>query len=1070
MSLLAAEPDLPGTPDDYLVQVWDTGSGLPDNMVNSISQTPDGYLWIGTQHGGLARFDGSRFVNFDPSNTPQLTSIEIQKLLVDGSGTLWIGIVEGGIISYRDGRFHFEYRNENTPRSWIAGIMAEQTNRIDFFSEGGLIFRRTQAGTTNQWETFDPKNILSPWSAVISEDANGLVWYKQIDGRLAQMRGTNFVTLTSTPGLASPVVNAVAKDVSGRIWIAAKDRLAFWDGKAFVNMTPTNGPLDSPVQNMVPSPDGGFWVQTQHHLRKYVGRQWKVMINTVTNGVNTEWEVDTTNEEFSILFADHLRGVWFWSKHTGLGYVNRNGLVSWVRDAEGKLNGGVRCYFEDHEGNVWLGLKAGGLALVRPRLFHSIWPKENADDQKGASVCEDQRGVMWFGTSGGQVLQWQNDAFTIFNRLPADETKVLPAGDGGVWVGSFGISCLTELNDGRFTRPFPGRDIGAAVRCLYRDRRGALWIGSEFGLFRWETNALKTFGTADGFTPAYVLAITEDRTGDIWLGTALGELRHLHAGKFETFLPPDSLTDKSVLQAATHANPLENIKRGALSGGERFCALLFDSDGVLWIGSLGGGLLRFKDAQFKRFTTRAGLPSDYISQLLEDDRHELWLGTRSGIVRVTENELDEYADEGGSLPSFIAYDKNDGLPALECSTGSQPACWEAHDGRLWFTTLRGAVWVDPALVHINFLPPPVHIEDVLVDGESITEKKGAVLSLAGRLPEKVRIAAGRHYFEFKFCALSFVSPGNVKFKWRLEGLDENWVNGENLRSASYGYIPPGNYRFEVMACNNDGFWNEIPAAVLVTILPYFWQTWWFIGAAGLLVAGGIAGGARYVVWQRVRRKLEQLEQQHLLEKERTRIARDMHDDLGARLTEILLLGEWAKKSKANPGQVETQIDRICWAVRDISRNLNALIWAVNPRNDSVDNLADYFCKYAEQFLGSSSIRFRVDAPVDFPRAPVSSEVRHNLFLVVKEALNNVVKHSSASQVQLRFRTGALLSISIEDDGRGFQPPAVSECGNGLQNMAKRMREIGGTFELTSQPGGGARIRLEIPLDGGVSSN
>jgi signal transduction histidine kinase len=213
----------------------------------------------------------------------------------------------------------------------------------------------------------------------------------------------------------------------------------------------------------------------------------------------------------------------------------------------------------------------------------------------------------------------------------------------------------------------------------------------------------------------------------------------------------------------------------------------------------------------------------------------------------------------------------------------------------------------------------------------------------------------------------------------------------------------------------------------------------------------------------MQRKMELLEQKHALEKERTRIAQDMHDDLGARLTEILLLSDLAKQSKNDPDKIEAQIDRVSQAGRDIARNLDALVWAINPSNDSVEKLAAYLCKYAERFLSATTIRLRLDAPVELPDCLLSSEVRHNIFLVVKEALNNVVKHSAASEVGIRFETGAVLRITIEDNGKGFLINNAADEGNGLQNMEKRLRQMDAQFGLHSEPGRGTRIRLEIPM-------
>jgi ligand-binding sensor domain-containing protein len=570
--------------DDFVVQVWDTDSGLPHSTVTSLAQTPDGYLWVGTLHGGLARFDGTRFVNFHPGNTPELKSIEIHKLLVDGQGTLWIGNVEGGLISHRNGKFRFEYWNNDTPRSWVDDILFSSAERIDFSSRPGFIFRRTLAGATNRWETLIPVNTHP--LAMPCEDANGVIWYRTIAGQLAQLRGTNSVMLQNLPGLKPTAVNALAKDAANCLWVGADAGLAAWNGNFFTNVPPPVGDSDLTVRQLISCSDGGFWVLAARHLRKYFGGQWldDIPLDLLIDDVNSD-------SDFSLQFADRHGGAWLRHVQKGLLHISADGKISWIGDAGGKLIGVPQCWYEDHEGNVWLGLNEGGLARLRPRIFHTVWPATGVDSRAARSVCEDTNGVMWFGSGGRQVVRWADGKFSnyMFSSTHSyEDTKVYPDGGDGLWVGSV-QNGLLHLREGQFSRPFDERKIGTVVRCLMRDQRGLLWMGSEFGLFCWDTNGLKNFTTRDGFTPAYILSLAENKNGDLWCGTALGDLRCLHGGTFTTFRPADSLTDEASLRAAATADPMSEHNRGALSGGERFWSLHFDQDGTLWIGTLGGG-------------------------------------------------------------------------------------------------------------------------------------------------------------------------------------------------------------------------------------------------------------------------------------------------------------------------------------------------------------------------------------------------------------------------------------------------------------------------------------------------
>lgn len=1039
--MLAACPadaqEILSSSDDYIVQVWDTGSGLPDNTVTTIAQTPDGYIWVGTLHGGLARFDGSRFVTFTPNNTPELKSIEIQKLLVDTDGTLWIGVETGRLISYRDGKFYFERENDHAPASWLGGVVAKREGKIVLSSIFGWLFSGTAIAGTNHWETFEPSQSSE---SVPCEDRTGVIWYRTSDARLAQVRnGTNGTRLEHPPGLRSAQINTVFKDATGQVWVGTEKEIAVWDGKAFRDMTPTNGERDLAIREVIPCADGSLWVRTDDKLRRCYGRQWVV-------------EAGPLDEDFWKIFqeirlmADSKAGLWALHHGDGIWHVGREGNVARVGPQQGLPNGLAECCFEDREGNIWVGLTDGGLACIRPRIFHTIWPEQGLQSRSAHSVCEDALGTMWFGTAGQNLLHWSDGRFTSVTP-PAEsaaghEISVLANGPGRMWVGTV-QGGLWLLDNGRFSRPFPSSDIGTVVRCMHQDHLGRLWIGNEFGLFCWANGVLKKYTKTEGFAPGYVLSIAEDQAGDLWLGTAVGQLRRLHNGKLETFIPQDSLTDRQTLLEAEQANPMESQGRGSLSGGERFWALHFDNDGVLWIGSLGGGLLQFKDGKFTRFTTREGVPDDYVSQILEDGRGQIWLGTRVGIARAAKKNLNTFARGTNAPLTFITYGKYDGLPAVQCSGGNQPNCWKSRDGRLWFSTVSGAVWVDPTVLHVNHLPPPVQIEEMLVDGERVT---GNATARSGpRPPNEIFITAGRHYFEFKFTALSFTSPDKVKFKWRLKDLESSWVDGGYLRAVSYSFIPPGAYEFEVQACNNDGVWNEQGAALKFTVLPYFWQRWWFkIGAALFMCA--VLLMIYYVRIARLR----------ALEKMRLRIARDLHDEVGANLGSISLLAQMMEQT---PSSVDASEVRGI-AVRTID-TLRDIIWFIDPKHDRLSDLVERLRETARVMLPGMSLKF--DQTGDFNSADLSLAFRRNVLPLFKETLHNVLKHSHASTVEISVRRRENeFQFSIKDNGVGFDP-AQKYSGNGLKNLKRRAAEIGGRLEIASHAGGGTTVTLSASI-------
>jgi signal transduction histidine kinase len=374
------------------------------------------------------------------------------------------------------------------------------------------------------------------------------------------------------------------------------------------------------------------------------------------------------------------------------------------------------------------------------------------------------------------------------------------------------------------------------------------------------------------------------------------------------------------------------------------------------------------------------------------------------------------------------------------------------------------VAVDARDRSLNQLPPPVVVEDLLVDGQSVV--KG---SLDGAV---MRIPPGGNRVEFRYTGLSLAAPEKVKFKYRLEGLESQWVDAGTKRAANYSYIPPGRYAFHVTACNNDGIWNEAGKTLAIIVLPYFWQTWWFrlLSIVCLAAAGG--GGVLIEMQRRMRRKLAWIERERAVERERARIARDIHDELGASLTRITMLSQSADRDQ-DDAKSAGELDQIHDTALGLTQAMDEVVWAVNPKHDTLDSLAAYLGTYAQDFLAAARVRCRLDIPLRLPPWPLNSETRHNLFLAFKEALNNAVKHASSAEVRisLLIEPGGF-SLQIEDKGRGFTIETVESTllpnpdrpvsGHGLENMRQRLMEIGGHCDIRSVPGEGTVVRLAVP--------
>jgi signal transduction histidine kinase len=330
----------------------------------------------------------------------------------------------------------------------------------------------------------------------------------------------------------------------------------------------------------------------------------------------------------------------------------------------------------------------------------------------------------------------------------------------------------------------------------------------------------------------------------------------------------------------------------------------------------------------------------------------------------------------------------------------------------------------------------------------------------------VTVPANKERVEIYYTSLNLAAPDRARFKYQLERHETAWTEAGNIRVARYSKVPPGHYRFHVTACNEDGVWNPNGSILALTVQPPFWRTWWFLTATAVVFLGTITSVVHYLSTQRLQRQLEHLRQQEALEKERARIARDIHDQVGASLTQVSLLGELVEGDKDSPDEVQAHARQIAQTARETTRALDEIVWTVNPSNDTLDGLITYVCKYAQEYLAVAGLRYRLDVPAQLPNTAISPEVRHNVFLAAKEAVTNVVRHAQASEVWVRLKSDTdHFTLEIQDNGRGLAglDPTRAQSRNGLRNMSKRMEDIGGRFVMDPAPGGGTRVRLTVPM-------
>jgi signal transduction histidine kinase/streptogramin lyase len=598
-----------------------------------------------------------------------------------------------------------------------------------------------------------------------------------------------------------------------------------------------------------------------------------------------------------------------------------------------------------------------------------------------------------------------------------------------MWIATH--TDLQTFEQGRFTsvkaQYTPDQ---TAVNTIYEDRAGAMWFGADQGLFRYHNGKAQHFTTRDGLPGEVVRVIIEAANGDLWIG-CYGGLMRWRDGKSTTWTEQDGLPGNAVR------------------------ALYEDPDGALWIGTYDSGLGRFQDGKFTRYSTREGLFNDGVFQILEDAYGNLWMSCNRGIYRVRKQELNEFAAGQRREITSIAFGKNDGMLNVECNGGLWPAGVRSRDGRLWFPTQDGVAMIDPAAVTTNQQPPPVLIEAVLVDRAPTGFR------------DEVRIQPGQGNLEIQYTALSFANAAYQRFKYKIEELDRDWIDAGTRRAAFFSYLPPGEYTFKVIAANSDGVWNTEGKRLRITVLPPFYRTWWFVGLELLAIAGLAFGVYRWRIAALQHRNAEQQEFARQLiesqESERKRIAAELHDSLGQNLLVVknrarlgLLQPDDGPRAIAQLDEISTAVSQSIEEVRQIAANLHPY---------QLDQLGLTTALEAMIQKVAAAAELDIAAEIDNIDGLFDAAAEINLYRIVQESLNNVVKHSAADAAGVVIkRAGQSVTVAIHDNGKGFAAGEVKN-GFGLTGLAERVRMLGGVHTVDSIPGKGTTVRLTSELKG-----
>jgi diguanylate cyclase (GGDEF)-like protein len=729
----------------YMQTSWTSESGVPQNTVQTLTQTPDGYLWLGTQEG-LARFDGVRFRPFTRHKARGLASSFIQALAAGKDGSLWIG-TDSGLSRYLPG-----------------------TNAAPDEAFTTLTTRDGLAGN----------NITA-----LRKDSEDALWVGTTSG-LDRIVDGHIQSFTVADGLADPSITSIAVDAGGTLWVGTAKGLSRFEQGRFRTAGAVEGVSSDAILALAASPDGSLWIGTRTHG-----------LLQIRNGVVVPQSLRLPPNEIVGLMMDHDGALWVAFDRHGIARIYR-GQVTFYDARHGLPSD--RCtgaLFEDREGSLWIGFADAGVAQLRDGKFTVFGTPEGLSGNYTGNVLQARDGTMWIGADDrgldhilpdGRIEVWDGR-----RGLPNQAVySLLQTQNGDLWAG-YRRGTLARIHNGHITLFHDEQAGESPINALLEDRSGTLWIGFEGkGLARMEGARIFHLSSS-----GRVAALAESTDGALWValdGEGLERLSH------------------GIATAYTTSNGLHS---------DHVMSLYADSDGSVWAGTQSGGLSRILDGHIVTWTPDENMPDTSIGSILDDGRGGLWFGGDTGVFRIEKKELLQDAGTAGEVHP-VMYGTADGLRSRETLYGSMPCAWKSRDGRLWFGTIEGVAVIDPAHIPMNSVVPPVWIERVTFEKHAIPREA------------RIRLGTGMRNLEVSFSAPSFVSPQQVRFRYRLVGFDPDWVYSGGRRGVGYTNLPAGDYTFLVQAENNDGVWNKTGASFSFSLLPPLSRTPAAYAAYGLL--------------------------------------------------------------------------------------------------------------------------------------------------------------------------------------------------------------------------------------------
>ncbi|QHN03613.1 hypothetical protein FTO74_09720 [Granulicella sp. WH15] len=960
----------------YAHSTWRTSDGIFNSAPTAVTQTSDGYIWIGTQ-SGLVRFDGVRFVSWTPPAGKQLPSPYISCFLSARDGSLWIGTT-GGLAHWKNGEFT-TYPNAR--------------GFVDF----------------------------------LLEDHLGLVWMARTrvhdnTGPICRITDTKARCYGVSDGITASNASALAEDPQGGFWIGSSLFVQHWRPGTQEIYRPSalkgNENLRG-VSDLITTVDGGLWAGMAVEgaglgLQKLVNGVWKPFVTPAFDSSTLSIETLGRTQNNSLLIGTESQGL----------YRIKDGKVDHLRAADGLTGDSVRSFYEDREGNLWVATS------------------------EGVDRFSDRAVV----------------TFSMRQGLGGDDVQsVLASPDGSIWIGNqqeLDLLRHDKITSIRKENGLPGN----GVTSLLEEHPGSLWLGIDNGLWVYERGAFKPIKRSDGTPVGTVFAMAKDVDGSIWVELLGAPAKLLHIRNRE--IQEESVVSQQIFVSAPVADPLGGVWF-ALRGGQlahyrtgkteivhptelpnsrEWNHFILDARGWL-IGTTSKGLAGLWNGRIQELTELNGLPCSRLYNLIEDDKGALWIYAECGLIEISHEKMQQWRDHPRTKVGVHVFDAFDG--AQPGASPFSPSVARSPDGRLWFANYIALQMINPAHLERNTVQPPVHIEEVIADRKSYAPYQGL------RLPSLMRA------LEIDYTALSFVTPKKILFRYKLEGHDSDWQEPGVRRQALYNDLPPGHYRFHVIACNNDGVWNETGDTLSFSIAPAFYQTMCFRVLCGVVAIGLL----RLFYLLRLKQVTSQIRQRlgARLE-ERERIARELHDTLLQGFQGLLLRFQAAMNAlpESEPAhqilaKALDRADEVLLEGRQSVRNLRA-------EGTCGSELTEVITHCAQELTQDHPPLF--DLSVMGTPQVLDTVVFDEVSRIAREALINAFQHAQATKIEVDLTYSNIqLYLRIRDDGKGIDPQVLTKGREGhwgLSGMRERAHKIGSVLNIWSNPGIGTEIELKLP--------